>query len=185
MTRALRLFLLLVVLPLGLVASAGSVLVARSTESALLDARARVGGAAARMFRQDMGELAHAMARVAQPIANPDLAPYGQAARSAIEAALASDPLEAKQVFGENVGQAFSLVATGNADAGVIALSAVMQKPEWLQGAYLEVPADLHPPIRQDALLLRRGKQNEAAIRFLAFLKEDAVRETIKASGYR
>lgn len=118
-------------------------------------------------------------------IANPDLAPYGQAARSAIEATLASDPLVAKQVFGENVGQAFSLVATGNADAGVIALSAVIQKPEWLQGAYLEVPADLHPPIRQDAVLLRRGKQNEAAIRFLAFLQEDAVRKIIKASGYR
>ena len=118
-------------------------------------------------------------------IANPDLAPYGQAARSAIEAALVSGPLKVKLVFGENVGQAFSLVATGNADAGVIALSAVIQKPEWLQGAYLEVPANLHPPIRQDALLLRRGKQNEAAIQFLAFLQDDAVREIIKTSGYR
>jgi len=97
MTRALRLFLLLVVLPLGLVASAGSVLVARSTESALLDARARVGGAAARMFRQDMGELAHAMARVAQPIANPDLE------SPAIQAALRGDTVAALGSAGETL----------------------------------------------------------------------------------
>ena len=97
MTRALRLFLLLVVLPLGLVASVGSVLVARSTESAVLDARARMGGAAARMFRQDMAELAQALARDAQPIANPDLE------SPAIQAALRGDTVAALGSAGETL----------------------------------------------------------------------------------
>lgn len=81
MTRSLRLFLLLVVLPMGFAASAGSVLVARSSESALLDSQARMGGAAARMFRLDMAELAQTLARDAQPITNLDLeSPAAQAA---------------------------------------------------------------------------------------------------------
>jgi hypothetical protein len=97
MTRALRLFLLLVVLPLGLVASVGSVLVARSSESALFDARARMGGAAARMFRQDMAELAQALAEDAGPIANPDLE------SPAIQAALRGDTVAALGSAGETL----------------------------------------------------------------------------------
>jgi len=97
MTRTLRLFLLLVVLPLGLAASAGSVLVARSSESALLDSQARMGGAAARMFRLDMAELAQALARDAQPISNPDLE------SPAVQAALRGDTVAALGSAGETL----------------------------------------------------------------------------------
>ncbi len=82
MTRSLRLFLLAVVLPLGLAAGAGSVLVARASESALLDSQARMGGAAAQMFRLDMAELAQALARDAQPVSNLD--PESPAAQAAL-----------------------------------------------------------------------------------------------------
>lgn len=97
MTRALRLFLLLVVLPMGLAASAGSVLVARSSESALLDSQARMGGAAARMFRLDMAELAQDLARDAQPISNPDLE------SPAVQAALRGDTVAALGSAGETL----------------------------------------------------------------------------------
>lgn len=81
MTRSLRRFLLLVVLPMGFAASVGSVLVAHSSKSALLDSQARMGGAAAQMFRLDMAEAAQALARDAQPFPDLDLeSPAAQAA---------------------------------------------------------------------------------------------------------
>lgn len=117
-------------------------------------------------------------------IANPGLAPYGHAAKAAITTATAGRGPSGRIVFGENAGQAFALVATGNADAGVIALSSVLSRPDWLQGSYVEVPRELHEPILQDAVLLRRGAENVAAVEFLEYVKRDAVRRKISSFGY-
>lgn len=116
-------------------------------------------------------------------LANPKLAPYGLAAEQALRHAGVWERVAARLVFGENIGQAYTLVATGNADAGLVALSQVksMAKPP----AFWPVPADWHWPIRQDAVLLRRGKGNAAAAGFLAYLRRDAAREIIRDFGYR
>lgn len=111
-------------------------------------------------------------------IANPRLAPYGLAAEQALHGLGLAATLRPKLVFGENIGQAFALVATGNAEAGLVALAQVEARQHWL------VPAALHAPIRQDAVLLVRGAGNPAAEGFLAYLRTDAAQAAIAAFGY-
>lgn len=115
-------------------------------------------------------------------LANPKLAPYGLAAEQSLRHAGVWERVAARLVYGENIGQAYTLVATGNADSGLVALSQVkgMADPP----AYWLVPADWHEPIRQDAVLVQRGKGNEAAEGFLAYLRSAAAREIIGDFGY-
>lgn len=117
-------------------------------------------------------------------IANPDLAPYGIAAREVLQSTGTWESLQGRLAYGENVSQAFSMAALGSADAGLVALSNVLLARERFPGHYLEVPAELHAPIRQDAILLTRGADNEAARAFLAFLQSGAVRAKMAAYGY-
>lgn len=117
-------------------------------------------------------------------IANPALAPYGQAAQEVLDAIGGPGAFADRIVTGENVAQAFAFVATGNADAGFVALSNVLQAAGEHDGDWLEVPSGRHAPIRQDAVLLRHGAGNPAAIAFLEFLAGGAARERIAASGY-
>lgn len=117
-------------------------------------------------------------------IANPDLAPYGQAARETLAALGLEDALRNRIVMGENVGQAFALVATGNAELGFVALSSLRHARTNRAGSRWDVPADLHAPIRQDAVLLVRARENPTARAFLKFLRSDAARATIARLGY-
>lgn len=114
-------------------------------------------------------------------IANPRLAPYGLAARQALQAWQLWDRLQARLVRGENAAQAFQFVATGNAPAGLVALSHLLTAgvPD---GEFRLISDHLHQPIRQQALLLRRG---EAAEAFLAYLGGDAAAAVIRAAGYQ
>ena len=111
-------------------------------------------------------------------IANPELAPYGRAAMEALEAVGLWD--QATTVQGQNVGQAFALVASGNVRGGLVALSQVRGRDD----IYQVVSADLHMPIRQDAVLLTRAKGNLAAEGFLAYLGSDAALAVIEEFGY-
>lgn len=117
-------------------------------------------------------------------IANPDLAPYGLAAMQTLEALGLAGQLDGKLVFGENIGQAFAFVQTGNAEIGLVALSQVIALGEGLTGQYWLVPASLHEPIRQDAVLLARSAENEAARAFLEFLQGSEARAIIRQGGY-
>ncbi|MCV2869667.1 molybdate ABC transporter substrate-binding protein [Defluviimonas sp. WL0002] len=115
-------------------------------------------------------------------IANPNLAPYGLAAVQTIEH-LGLGPLVAdKIVQGENIGQTFALVHSGAAEAGFVAASSVMPEPP--AGTIWPVPDEAHDPIRQDALLLAHGKENAAAIGFLAYLTSAQAKADIAAAGY-
>ena len=115
-------------------------------------------------------------------IANPALAPYGRAAREVIETLGLADALGGRIVRGENVGQAYALVATGNAELGLVALSLAISAGD---ARFLAVPEELHAPIRQDAILLVRGRDNPAAIGFLDFLRHDEdARRLIAAAGF-
>ena len=114
-------------------------------------------------------------------MANPDLAPYGAAAREVLTGFGLYAALEKKIVTAENVGQAFAMVATGNAEIGFVAASGVRSAGG---GSRWDVPADLHAPIRQDAVLLSRAEHNIAAQAFLDFLGTRRARAIISGYGY-
>ena len=117
-------------------------------------------------------------------IANPDLAPYGVAAKEALTNLGLWDAVQPKIVLGQNIGQVFALANTGAADAAFVATSALVGPDAPVTGSRLDVPQDLFTPIRQDAVLLNAGKDNVAAVAFLAFLKSDQAKEIINAFGY-
>lgn len=117
-------------------------------------------------------------------LANPDLAPYGAAARDALRQLGLWDELQPKIVLGENVGHAFAMVASGNAELAFVALSALHGRRGGRAGSFWEVPADLHSPIRQDAVLLQRGQGNAAARDFHTLLRTPRAREIIESFGF-
>jgi molybdate transport system substrate-binding protein len=117
-------------------------------------------------------------------IANPDLAPYGVAAREALQKLGLWESLRSRIVMGQNIGQTHSMVATGNAQLGFVALSAVLSPRAPAQGSRWDVPQELFSPIRQDAVLLRPGAENEAAGAFLQFLRSAEARKVIERFGY-
>ena len=117
-------------------------------------------------------------------LANPDLAPYGLAARETLAALGLLESLRERIVLGENAGQTHALVATGNAELGFVALSSVLNRRNRMPGSRWDVPAELHAPIRQDAVLLTRAAHNAAARAFLEYLRSAEARELIESLGY-
>ncbi|MEO1192653.1 MAG: molybdate ABC transporter substrate-binding protein [Pseudomonadota bacterium] len=114
-------------------------------------------------------------------IANPLLAPYGLAAEQTLQSLGLAEALSGRLVIGQNIGQAYALVATGNAEFGLIAHSLL---PPAREDSHWPVPPDLHAPIRQDAVLLQRGADNAAALAFLAFLKSPEAQDILSQNGY-
>ena len=117
-------------------------------------------------------------------IANPNLAPYGAAAVDALKTLDPDGRISGKLVRGESIGQAFAFVHSGNADVGFVALSQVLTLPEGARGYHWDVPTELYRPVHQDAVQLRRSRNNPSAQAFLAFLASDAAREVIQEHGY-
>lgn len=143
---------------------------------ALWSARAgRIDAQGAVLRAADLGKVA---------LAAPKLAPYGAAAVQAMDRLGLADALRPRLVQGESIGQAFNFVATGNADVGFVALSQVMEAGRLKSGSVWVLPPTLYSPIRQDAVLLRRGAQNEAAQALLRLLQSPQTRELIRAHGY-
>lgn len=117
-------------------------------------------------------------------IANPDLAPYGVAAKEALQAMGLWEAMQPKIVMGQNIGQAFSMVASGAAQIGFVATSALSAPGTAPQGARYDIPQALFAPIRQDAILLNSGQGNVAAEAFLAYLKGARARGIMQSFGY-
>jgi len=117
-------------------------------------------------------------------IANPKTAPYGAAAVEALGKLGLLAGLQPRFVQGENISQTQQFIVTGNAELGFIALSQVIKDGKIGAGSAWTVPANLYEPIRQDALLLAKGKDKPAATALLAYLKGDKARALIKAFGY-
>lgn len=116
-------------------------------------------------------------------IANPRLAPYGLAARQALEATGQWSALRPRIIEGANVGQTLQYLATGNASHAIVAASYVHRvgRPE---GEWARVPATLHAPIRQDAVQLKQARDPDAARRFLAFLQGPDAADVLARFGY-
>jgi molybdate transport system substrate-binding protein len=117
-------------------------------------------------------------------IANPELAPYGAAAREVLRFVRRWEELKPRLVMGENVGQATQFVASGAAPLGLLPRSLVREGRRTAPGSGWEVPAAWHAPIVQSAVLLRRGDSNRAARGFLKYLQGPAARKRIRAFGY-
>jgi molybdate transport system substrate-binding protein len=117
-------------------------------------------------------------------IANPQHAPYGQAAVAAMKKENVYDRVANKLVRGENISQAASFVAAGSADAGIIALSLALSPNLKEKGRYVEVPAADYPPIEQGCVILKSSTQKDIARAFLDFVKTPAVAEILRSYGF-
>ncbi len=116
--------------------------------------------------------------------ADPKLAPYGAAAIEVMTKLGVIDTLRPRIVQGENIAQTYQFVATQNAQLGFVALSQVWVDGKLREGSAWLVPATFHPAIRQDAILLNRGKDKAAAVALLQYLRGDKARAIIQAYGY-
>ena len=125
------------------------------------------------------------MAKGKLAIANPKTAPYGKAAQQTLEQLGIWQKLRPFLVRGENISQTLQFVATGNAGLGFVAKSQVEDPRFKLKGSRWEVPAEMHDPVSQQAILLKPGLANSAAKQFLQYLKGSAAREVMQSYGYR
>lgn len=117
-------------------------------------------------------------------IANPKLAPYGAAAAETLSALGLLDTLQPKFVLAENISQAFQFVSTGNAPLGFVAMSQVYEDGKLTSGSAWIVPEKLYKPIRQDAVILEKGKGKPAAEALMKYLQSDKIKSLIKSYGY-
>lgn len=118
-------------------------------------------------------------------IANPKTAPYGLAATQVLEKLKLTEATKAKIVEGQNITQAYQFVSTGNAELGFVALSQIYKDGKVSSGSAWIVPASLHDPIKQDAVILNKGKDSAAAKALVEYLKGPKAAAVIKSYGYQ
>ncbi len=117
-------------------------------------------------------------------IADPRLAPYGVAAQETLTKLFMWNAIQRKLVKGENITQTYQFVATENAELGFVALSQIMHDGKISTGSWWLVPAEMHQPLRQSAVLLTAAKDKVAAQAFLDFLKRPPALEIMRGYGY-
>jgi len=135
-------------------------------------------------YVDDKGEVLKKNAFQHLSIANPKTAPYGAAATQVLAKLGLTEKLAPKLVEGTSIAQAHQFVATGNAELGFVALSQVSKDGKLTEGSAWNVPANLYEPIRQDAVILAKGKDNPAAKALVDYLKGAKAAKVIKAYGY-
>ncbi|MGO4321613.1 molybdate ABC transporter substrate-binding protein [Pseudomonas sp. KB_12] len=118
-------------------------------------------------------------------IANPKAAPYGLAAIQVLDKLGLSAQVKSKLVEGQNITQAYQFVSTGNAELGFVALSQVYKDGKVTGGSAWIVPAELHDPIKQDAVILNKGRDNPAAAALVDYLKGPKAAAIIQTYGYQ
>jgi molybdate transport system substrate-binding protein len=117
-------------------------------------------------------------------IANPATAPYGRAAEAALRHFGIYDQVSSRLVLGENVSQAAQFVESGNAQAGLIALSHALAPAMKDKGRYWAVPLDAYPTLNQAAGVLSRSKQQDAARKFLEFVRSPEATSLLASHGF-
>lgn len=117
-------------------------------------------------------------------IANPKLAPYGAAAMQVLANLGLEATVQPKLVQGENIAQAYQFTASENAQIGFVALSQVFLQGHISQGSAWVVPAHLHAPLQQDAIVLRKGQDNPGAQALRVYLQSEKARRTLQTFGY-
>jgi molybdate transport system substrate-binding protein len=117
-------------------------------------------------------------------IANPEHAPYGRAAVAAMKHENVYDKVSSKLVMGENISQTASLIISGGADVGIIALSLAVAPTMKTKGQYAEVPTDEYPTIEQAAVILKSSQSKEIARQFMAYIKTPEIQAVLRGYGF-
>ncbi len=117
-------------------------------------------------------------------IANPEHAPYGRAAEEALRHAGVYDAVKDRLVLGENISQTAEFVESGNADAGILALSLVLSPAMKDKGRTWDIPENLYTPIQQGAVVLRAVPNSQGARLFLDFIKMPATAALLERYGF-
>lgn len=171
-----------------LAAADGSVVTHLMTQGHLVhDIRRVIGyGQLVLYHRQDSPLSVTSLADLAQPavqriaLANPDHAPYGRAARQALQAAGLWERLRPRLVLGENVAQALQYAETGNVDLALVALALVIQG----QGRWIVIPDDLYDPLELTLVVPRASRQPETGRRFIDVLAGPEARAILDRFGF-
>jgi molybdate transport system substrate-binding protein len=117
-------------------------------------------------------------------IANPAHAPYGRAAVAALKSAGIYDKITDKLVYGENISQAAHFVASGNADAGILALSTALSPMIGPRGKYFLVPLDSYPPLDQAVVIMKSSDKKQEAKCFLQFIQNQEIVDLLRQYGF-
>ena len=117
-------------------------------------------------------------------IANPEIAPYGLAAKQVLQKLDLWQQLQSRIVMGENAAQTLQFVFTKNADAGFIARSMLNMGVQIDYACIWDVPTDMYSPIKQKMVVLNKAKGKPAALTFIQYMQSVTAKEIIKASGY-
>jgi molybdate transport system substrate-binding protein len=117
-------------------------------------------------------------------IANPEHAPYGRAALTALERLGIRDKVKSKLVLGENVSQAAQFAQSGNAQAALISLSLALSPPMKRAGDYWKLPADTYPEIEQVAGIVAASRHKQAAQAFIEFVRSGEGAAILKRYGF-
>lgn len=133
-----------------------------------------VDGAGAVLKRGDFAHLS---------LAEPKLAPYGAAGVEAMKALRVYEAIHPKIVTAENITQAYQFISSGNAELGFVALSQVLKDGK-IDGSSWLVPANLYSPIRQDAVILEKGRGKPAVDALMKYIRGDKAKAIIKSFGY-
>lgn len=117
-------------------------------------------------------------------IASPKTAPYGVAAMQALQKLELWESLQPQIVMGESLGQTIGFIESGNAQLGFVAVSQILDPKLKGHGSRWDVPSNLHEPIKQDVILLTKGKDNPAAKALLEFMNGPEAKKIIERYGY-
>jgi molybdate transport system substrate-binding protein len=117
-------------------------------------------------------------------VANPQHAPYGQAAVAAMQTENIYEKVKDKFVLGENISQTASFVVSGSADVGIVALALALSPNMKDKGRYAEIPSGEYPPIEQACIILAASKNKETARQFLSFVKTSAIADVLRSYGF-
>ena len=118
-------------------------------------------------------------------VANPDHAPYGRAAKAAIEKLGLADTLQSKLVVAENIAQTAQYADSGNAEAGFLSLTSALTPRLMSDGKYVLLPEDSYPPLLQGAVVIKNAPGAEEAHQFLDFLLSPPIRKQLAERGLK
>ena len=118
-------------------------------------------------------------------VANPDHAPYGRAAKAAIEKLGLTATLQSKLVVAENIAQTAQYADSGNAEVGFLSLTSALTPRLMSDGEYVALPEDSYPPLLQGAVVIKNEPAAEEAHQFLDFLLSAPIRKQLAERGLK
>lgn len=116
--------------------------------------------------------------------ANPEHAPYGKRSVEALKYYKLYNKVSKQLIFGDNISQAAQFCLTGNADAGLLALSLVLSPSMTSQGKYYLIEEKSHSPLKQAYIILKHAKGNSEVYNFVNFIATKTARAIFEKYGF-